>query len=331
MSRKNPFANLDIEQINKTAEDAKTGYGMTGAAKTVVRSIEEMAENTKKLMSGEVIVEIDPSLLDSSFISDRLTGTDVEYEELKNAIKDNGQDSPILVRPHPAISGRYMIVFGHRRTLVARELGIKVKAVVKQLDDISSVVAQGQENSSRSNLSFIERAYFARNLLNNGMTKEVIKAAISVDDAMLSKMLSVAEIMPNELIATLGASKKIGRDKWLSLRQLILNPAYMNVAIKYAKTDSFLALPDEQRFDDLHDYMKRYNTKSKAKAPKKAEASKTWTTVDNAIEFSSVKKNRGYSINLRKSGAAPFGEWLTDKLNALYDEYKSTAADKKGD
>lgn len=331
MSRKNPFANLDIEQINKTAEDAKTGYGMTGAAKTVVRSIEEMAENTKKLMSGEAIVEIDPSLLDSSFISDRLTGSDVEYEELKIAIRDNGQDSPILVRPHPAINGRYMIVFGHRRTLVARELGIKVKAVVKQLDDIASAVAQGQENSSRSNLSFIERAYFARNLLNGGMTKEVIKVAISVDDAMLSKMLSVAEIMPDELMLTLGASKKIGRDKWLSLRQLILNPTYMDVAIEYVKMDGFLALSDEQRFDDLHDYMKRYNTKSKAKAPKKAEPSKTWTTPDKAIEFSSAKKGRGYSIDLTKSGAAPFGEWLSGKLNALYEEYKSTVADKKGD
>ncbi|WP_343807089.1 hypothetical protein [Paenochrobactrum glaciei] len=32
------------------------------------------------------------------------------------------------------------------------------------------------------------------------MTKEVIKAVISVDDAMLSKMLSVAEIIPNEFM-----------------------------------------------------------------------------------------------------------------------------------
>ncbi|GAA0611938.1 hypothetical protein [Paenochrobactrum glaciei] len=38
-----------------------------------------------------------------------------------------------------------MVVFGHRGTLVARELGIKVKAVVKQLDDVSSAVAQGQK------------------------------------------------------------------------------------------------------------------------------------------------------------------------------------------
>lgn len=37
------------------------------------------------LSVGEAIVEINPSLLDSSFISDLLTDSDVEYEELKIA------------------------------------------------------------------------------------------------------------------------------------------------------------------------------------------------------------------------------------------------------
>ena len=64
MSRKNPFANLDLASISSDKPAAKAGYGMTGAAKTVVRSIEEMAENTKRLMDGETIIEIEPQLLD---------------------------------------------------------------------------------------------------------------------------------------------------------------------------------------------------------------------------------------------------------------------------
>ena len=134
---------------------------MTGAAKTVVRSIEDLAENTKKLMDGEVVVELDPRLLDVSLVADRLSEEDEEYQELKQAIQESGQSTPILVRPIPN-SQRYMVVFGHRRRRVAEELGIPVKAVIKKLDDITSAIAQGQENSARSNLSFIERAYFAR-------------------------------------------------------------------------------------------------------------------------------------------------------------------------
>ncbi len=123
MSRKNPFANLDLSSISGTGPAAKSGYGMTGAAKTVVRSIEEMAENTKRLMDGETIVEIEPQLLDVSFASDRLSDEDAELLALQEAIRDHGQTSPILVRPNPRNSERYMVVFGHRRARVAMNLG----------------------------------------------------------------------------------------------------------------------------------------------------------------------------------------------------------------
>lgn len=92
MSRKNPFANLDLSSISGTGPAAKSGYGMTGAAKTVVRSIEEMAENTKRLMDGETIVEIEPQLLDVSFASDRLSDEDAELLALQEAIR-------IMARP----------------------------------------------------------------------------------------------------------------------------------------------------------------------------------------------------------------------------------------
>ena len=88
MSRKNPFAAIDLASLGAdVAPTVKPGYGMTGAAKTVVRSVEEMAENTKRLMDGEVIVELDPTLLDSSFVADRLSVDDQDYKDLKAAIQ----------------------------------------------------------------------------------------------------------------------------------------------------------------------------------------------------------------------------------------------------
>ena len=58
MARENPFSKLDMASIASNQTPTKPGYGMTGAAKTVVRSIEDLAENTKKLMEGEVIVDL---------------------------------------------------------------------------------------------------------------------------------------------------------------------------------------------------------------------------------------------------------------------------------
>lgn len=325
MSRKNPFAAIDLASLGaEVAPTVKPGYGMTGAAKTVVRSVEEMAENTKRLMDGEVIVELDPTLLDSSFVADRLSADDQDYKDLKEAIQQYGQTTPILVRPNPENDQRYMVVFGHRRAQAARDLGLKVKAVIKQLDDMAHAIAQGQENSARSNLSFIERAYFAQNLLSNRMSKDIVKSAIGIDDAMLSKMLSVIEAIPPDIMTALGASKSIGRDKWLSLRQIVLNPAYKDVARQHILKPEFSEIPDDRRFDELLNFLKRYRTKSTAKTPRSAKVSASWTSSDNGMSVSMNRQAKKVAIELSNVEARPFSDWLTTNLDRLYAEYRDS-------
>ncbi|MCQ4632667.1 plasmid partitioning protein RepB [Shinella sp. CPCC 100929] len=331
MARENPFAKLDIASISTDKSSVKPGYAMTGAAKTVVRSIEDLAENTKKLMEGEAIVDLDPLLLDVSFVEDRLSDDGEEYEELRQAIKETGQTTPILVRPSSSDSKRFMVVFGHRRLKVAKDLGIPVKAVVKKLDDITSAIAQGQENSARSNLSFIERAYFARNLLASGMTKDVVRSSLAIDEAMLSKMLGVIEVVPAPVIKMLGASKKIGRDKWLSLRQLLLAPAMQKVATEQVGTTEFVALAEDRRFDELHEYLKRYKVKSAAKTPKASSSAKGWTSNDSSLSFVMAAKPKKVEIELSNAEARPFSEWLSTHMDRLYEEYSRSKQENNGD
>lgn len=331
MSRENPFAKLDMAAISASQTPTKPGYGMTGAAKTVVRSIEDMAENTKKLMEGEVIVDLDPQSIDASFVADRLSDDDEEFQELLEAIKQSGQTTPILVRPSSTDAKRYMVVFGHRRLKVARELGVPVKAIVKKLDDITSAIAQGQENAARSNLSFIERAYFAQNLVASGMTKETVRSSLAIDEAMLSKMLAVVEAIPAPVIQALGASKKIGRDKWLSLRQLVLAPALSKVAVEHASSAEFQKLPEAERFDVLHDYLRRYKAKSSAKKPKTSVVLREWNSRDRALYVVVKPKAKKVAIELSNAEAKPFTDWLTSRMDRLYDEYKGSKNESNGD
>jgi ParB family chromosome partitioning protein len=329
MSRKNPFAALDIASVSSDKPTSRPSYGMTGAAKNVVRSIEEMAENTKRLMEGETIIDLAPEALEVSFVPDRLSRDDDEYQELKQAIGEQGQSTPILVRPHPGARDRYMVVFGHRRARVAQELGIKVKAVVKNLDDITSAIAQGQENSARSNLSFIERAYFTQNLLSRGLTKDVVKSSLGIDDAMLSKMLSVIETVPSSMLKVLGASKKIGRDRWLDLRQMLLNPAHLSVAIDYVSGQEFFNTPEDGRFENLHEFLKRYRTKSTAKNPKKESGAMSWASHDKSLKLAMHSKTKRVAIELSSTEARPFGDWLSTRLDRLYDEYRQSKTENK--
>lgn len=156
--------------------DAKdvSGYAVRGASRSIMQSFEELSKSS--------VVDLDPAFVDTSFVSDRLDEDDEAYQELLAAIRERGQDSPILVRPHPELSGRFQTVFGHRRVKVARQLGRPVRAVVKKMGDEDHVIAQGQENAARANLSFIERTLFADRILKRGHTPDTVKSALALDD-----------------------------------------------------------------------------------------------------------------------------------------------------
>ena len=164
MARKDLLKSVMGDTAQSTPGTERSNYAMRGASKSMKVSIDSLAENSKRLLEGETIVEIDTNLIDASFINDRLSGDDDAFDELKNSIAASGQDTPVLLRPHPEASGRYMIVFGHRRVRVARALNRSVRAVVKDMDDVAHVLAQGQENTARADLSFIEKALFAKSV-----------------------------------------------------------------------------------------------------------------------------------------------------------------------
>jgi ParB family transcriptional regulator, chromosome partitioning protein len=125
------------------------------------------------------------------------------------------------LRHHPEKSGRYQTAYGHRRIRAASRLGIEVKAIVRSLSDDELVLAQGKENAERRNLSFIERAVFAKNLVVRGFERKVIGDALAVQKSELSRLLQVVESVPEAVIRAIGAAPKAGRDRWMKLGELL--------------------------------------------------------------------------------------------------------------
>lgn len=324
MARKNPFANLMDEPV-AAEERPSLDYAIKGASKSILRSIDEMAERADKLLEGQTVVELDPALVDASFVRDRLDEDDQDYQELLEAIRERGQDSPILVRPHPKQQGRYMVVFGHRRLKVAAALGRKVRAVVKELDDRSHVVAQGQENSARANLSFIEKALFAAELsrLNYDRDNQTVLAALSIDRATLSKMLSVTAI-PLAVLEAIGAAKGIGRDRWYELKQRLEKTSNLEKALAFVATDAFAGLEGDARFEALFTHVKQ----ASRPAEKRQKAfAKTWASQDKRLTASMKSDGKSFTLAMKAKDAAGFGEYLSDKLAALYASYTASSSD----
>ncbi len=65
-------------------------------------------------------------------------------------------------------------------------------------------IAQGSENLARADLSYIERAHFAQNMVRAGVTRDVIAKAMGLQTTHLSSLLSVAEAIPASVLAVIG-------------------------------------------------------------------------------------------------------------------------------
>lgn len=324
MARKNIFESVMRPEAaeEQSAAPVESVTRRFGAAKSLSASIDELAKQASQKLDGEAIVELDPTVLDVSFIADRLPeADDQEYAELLDAIRERGQDSPILVRPHPQASGRYMIVFGHRRASVARELGIKVKAVIKPLEDLEHILSQGQENSARANLSFIERVLFAARLEDMNFNREAIQAALSVDYQTLSKMLTIPRAIPEDMLVAIGPAKGIGRDRWLELRKLIEMPGKADAARELIATDAFSKTQSATRFEQLYGYLKGAGQK-KSVTKAAARVGTSWAPEDKSVNVTIKKTGKTATMALGAADGQRFAEWISRNLDTLYASFR---------
>lgn len=316
MARKNLLDGLaDLPEDNRPA----ASYPMRGAGKSLVRSLDEIAKQAEKFLEGETVVELDPDQVEGSFVRDRLADDDQSFRDLVEAIRSRGQDSPILVRPHASVEGRYQIVFGHRRVRVARELGRKVRAVVKAIDDRTHVIAQGQENSARANLSFIERALFARRLDELGYDREVVSMSLAANAASVSKMMSVTERISSDLIRKIGPAPAVGRERWVELSLLVGKSGNAAKVEDVSGRASFDALSSDERFSMLYTALNK-----SARPVKKTEASAQkakWQPQDKAVVAEIKNTGKTFSLSMKAKNAGSFGMFLSQKLDVLYEQF----------
>jgi ParB family chromosome partitioning protein len=220
----------------------------------ISREIEDARRLKESFEGTERVVDLDPALVESSFIEDRLShagGLDESFEELVESIKLNGQQVPILVRPHPERPGHYQTAYGHRRLRAAARVGKPVQAIVRDLTDVQLVLAQGKENTERRDLSFIERAFFARNLVERGFERGLVQDALSLDKAEMTRFLQVAAAVPAPIVRAIGPAPKIGRPRWVRFAELLKSESARQVALNETALDEFKTADSNSRFNRI--------------------------------------------------------------------------------
>lgn len=259
------------------------------------------------------VIEIEPDRIRDGGLPDRIE-IDIEDDtELRRSIETHGQQVPILVRPHPEDEGFWQIVYGRRRVHAARDLGISVKALVRDLDDAALVMAQGQENSARRDLSFIEKASFARQMAKAGYERSTICDALSADKTLVSRMLSTVDRIPEDVIRAIGAAHGVGRPRWIELADL-LDSLEISAKDAAAVLSEASDMDSSARFRFLLQKLKQKQVRKKADVGGAIEIrSSQGEPIAQAVQ-NGRKKRLAISV-LSDDG---FGDWLVTQLPEIH-------------
>ena len=136
--------------------------------------------------------------------------TEENTQELRSLILNQGQLVPIVARPNKQDNNSYEVIYGTRRLYVCNKLGIKIKALVADIQDSDAILMMDSENSARESTSayeqgisyskWIKEGFFANQteLANRlGITREWVNKTIK----MTSMPLIIIELFksPSDL------------------------------------------------------------------------------------------------------------------------------------
>jgi ParB family transcriptional regulator, chromosome partitioning protein len=300
----------------------RTDRVRTGAISAMGASLAQLSENAKtvarlqdQIAAGDLVLDLDPVDIDESLVSDRLTiEVDPTFDALVASIAESGQQVPILVRPHPTAAGRYQAAYGHRRLRAASRLKIKVKAVVRALSDANLVVAQGKENIERCDLSFIERALFARRLEDHGFDRAIVISALSCDKADVSRYVAMARAIPERIALAIGPAPKAGRARWAELAESLRDANATRAVETLMRQADFLMLATDQRFSKVLEALR--SPAERGKAPE------IWLAKDGRKVARVQRGSERLVLAFDEKVAPAFGDFVLRELDSLLAAYE---------
>lgn len=283
--------------------------------------------SARDAVDGHHVWDLDPETIIDDRPADRIDSGDII--ELRDAIDANGQTVPILVRRHPTEPEKYLLVYGRRRLEAIRMSGkVKtVRALVANLDDRDAVQAQISENMARRDLTFIEKALFAQELVQSGFgTQAQVAEVLTVTKSSVSMALGVVDLVSPDLIRMIGACPGVGRPRWEALGRAI-GPSGLghDALIRIAEDVHVQAQVDEiktgaprpmdidvQAFEAVEKAVMRRTQVAKAPAPQTRKL-----TLPGTPGGTLKRTPKGLTVSLDDSA---FADWMELHAQTLFTE-----------
>lgn len=299
-------------------------------AVTPMISSNRALRSARDAVDAHHVWDLDPDSIIDDRLADRLDPEDVA--DLREAIETNGQTVPILVRRAPGDAERYLLVYGRRRLEAIRASNkvTKVRALVANLDDSAALRAQISENMARRDLSFIEKALFARELVSAGFgTQSHVAEVLTVTKSSVSMAIAIVDMVGIDLVRAIGPAHGIGRPRWEALGRAIDDNDLDRAKLVEIAEKAFLAADDALVLGEAapetdpsgiaFDAVSQAVTKmTKPKTPPSPAPASSYALKVGGRRGGTVKRtSKGLSIELTKGD---FADWVELEAQELIND-----------
>lgn len=154
-------------------------------------------------ISNSQVLEIDTKKIIRWQYKDRPENELGNIEELAETFRTVGQQQPCILRPSAIITHKYELIVGERRWRAAEKAGLKLKAIVQDIDDKTAALIQAVENEKRTDLSEFAKGMSYANKIEMGIIsqKDLIEI-LQIPKQQVSRLLSFKRI-PSDIFSAI--------------------------------------------------------------------------------------------------------------------------------
>jgi ParB family chromosome partitioning protein len=152
-------------------------------------------DNATSLEGENVIIDMDVNEIIRWEHKDRPENELYDIDGLAETFKKVGQQQPCTVRKSKKQSNKYELIIGERRWRAAKQAGVKLKVIIKDIDDRQASLIEAIENESREDISEYAKGMSYANKIDKGILtqKDLIKE-LKLSKQQVSRLLSFKKI-----------------------------------------------------------------------------------------------------------------------------------------
>ncbi|TXH84706.1 ParB/RepB/Spo0J family partition protein [Thauera aminoaromatica] len=191
------------------------------------------------LVAGKNLQMIPINLIDENPFAPREVYTSEMIERRASALREQGQNDPIHVIPHPDLPGRYIISDGWTRVQACKAHKVLDELLAEIHDDLSVEEAAWlgfHQNEQREMHCDLDRAQFFEKMHANGMTATDIARRSNVSETAVSFLRSFSKLDDSVISVVKKNPKRLGMNEAYYLAQLQEHSgpeAAANLAMEY--------------------------------------------------------------------------------------------------